>query len=73
MSARVLKGLIGVRSARGIQWYRSRSICMAIEVSRIEKADISRGRCPPESGRVSLESAHPGESNGIGLEASACL
>jgi len=34
---------------------------------------MSRGRCPPESGRVSLESAHPGESNRIGLKVSACL
>jgi len=46
---------------------------MAIEVTRVKKADISDGRCPPESGRVSLESAHPGESNGIGLKASALL
>jgi len=46
---------------------------MAIEVSRMKKADTSAGRCPPESGRVSLESARRGESNGIGLEASACL
>jgi len=73
MSARVRKGLIGVRLARGIEWYRSCSICMAIEVSGIKKAHISRGRYPPELGRVSLESARPGESNGIGLEASACL
>jgi len=67
MSARVGKGLIGVRSARGIEWYRFRSVRMAIEVSRMKKADISGGRCPPESGRVSLESARRGESNGIGL------
>jgi len=46
---------------------------MAIEASRMKKADISAGRCPPESGRVSLESARRGESNGMGLEASACL
>jgi len=46
---------------------------MAIEVSRMEKADTAAGRCPPESGRVPLESARRGESNGIGLEASACL
>jgi len=46
---------------------------MAIEVSRMKKADISGGRCPPESGRVSLESARRGESNGIGFEASALL
>jgi len=73
MSARVGKGLIAVRSPRGIEWHRSRSVRMAIEVSRMKKADISGGRCPPESGRVSLESARRGESNGIGLEASACL
>ena len=42
-------------------------IAMAIEVSRMKKADISGGRCPPESGRVSLESALRGESNEIGL------
>jgi len=46
---------------------------MAIEVSRMKKADTSAGRGPPESGRVSLESARRGESNGIGLEVSACL
>ena len=37
----------------------------------MKKADISGGRCLPESCRVSLESAHQVESNGIGLEASA--
>jgi len=73
MSARVGKGLIGVRLARGIEWDRSRSVRMAIEVSRMKKADTSAGRYPPEAGRVSLESARRGESNGIGLEASACL
>ena len=46
---------------------------MAIEVSRMEMADTAVGRCPLESGRVSLESARRGESNGIRLEASACL
>jgi len=46
---------------------------MAIEVSRKEKADILAGRCVPESGRVSLESARGGELNAIGLEVSACL
>jgi len=46
---------------------------MAIKVSRKKKEDIRRGRCPPESGRVSLESARQGESNGIGLKASAWL
>ena len=46
---------------------------MAIDVSREKKGDTSDGRCPPESGRVSLESARRGESNDICLEASACL
>jgi len=73
MSARVRKGLITVRSQRGIECYRSRSLSMAIEVSRITKADSSRGPCTPELGRVSLESARLGQSNGIGLEASAYL
>jgi len=45
---------------------------MAIVVSRMNKADISVGRCPAESGRVSLESARRGELNGIGLEVSTC-
>ena len=31
---------------------------MAIAVSGMKKTDISEGRCPAESGRVSLESAH---------------
>jgi len=73
MFARVRNGLIGVRSPRGVEWYRFRSVRMAIEVSRVKKADTSAGRCPPESGSISLESARRGESNGIGLEASACL
>jgi len=46
---------------------------MAIEVSRVKKADTSAGRCPPESGRASLMSARRGESNAISLEVSACL
>jgi len=46
---------------------------MAKEVSRVKKADTSAGRCPPELGKVSLESARRGESNGIGLEVSAWL
>jgi len=46
---------------------------MAIEVSRMKKADTSAGRCPLELGGVSLESAGRGESNGIGLSVSACL
>jgi len=59
MSTRVGKGLIGVGSLMGIEWYRSRSVRMAIEVSRKKKADTSPGtdRCPPESGRASLQSA----------------
>jgi len=67
MSARVGKGLMGVHSPRGIEWCRFRSVRMAIAVSRMKKADISEGRCLPESGTVSLESACRGESNGIGL------
>jgi len=73
MSARLGEGLIGVRSPREIEWYRSRSVRMAIEVSMMKEGDTAAGRCPPESGRVSLESADRWESNGIGLEASACL
>jgi len=46
---------------------------MAIEVSREKKGDTSAGRCPPESGRVSLESAQREGSNGIGLEEPASL
>ena len=45
----------------------------ARDVSREKKGDISAGKYPPESGRVSLESARRRESKGIGLEASACL
>ena len=45
----------------------------AIDVSREKAGDTSVGRCPPESGRVSLESARGGELNVIGPEASACL
>jgi len=54
MSTRVGKGLIGVRPQRGIAWYRSRSVLMAIEVSRKKKADTSpgTGRCPAVSGRT---------------------
>ena len=58
MSARVGKGLTGVRSPRGIEWYSFRRVRIAIAVSRMKKVDISEGRCLPESGRVSLESAH---------------
>jgi len=59
MSARVGKGLIGVRSPRGIEWYRFRNTRMAIEVSRKKKADTSwgTGRSPLESGRAPLQSA----------------
>jgi len=46
---------------------------MAIVVSREKKGETSPGRCPPGSGRVSLESARQGESNGIGFGASAWL
>jgi len=46
---------------------------MAIAVSRMKKADISEGRCPAESGSISLEFAHRGESSGIGLWVSSCL
>jgi len=44
MSARVGKGLIGVRSPREIKWYRSRSVCRAIEVSMMKKADTVADR-----------------------------
>jgi len=73
MSARVKNGLIGVRSPRGVEWYRFQSVRMATEVSRVKKADTSAGRCPPESGSVLLDYARRGESNGIGLEESAWL
>jgi len=33
MSARVRKGLIGSRSVRGIEWYRSQSIRMPLALS----------------------------------------
>jgi len=46
---------------------------MDIDVNREKKGDTSAGRCPPESGRVSLESARRGESNGRGSEMSASL
>jgi len=59
MSTTLGKGLIGVRSPRGIEWYRFRSIRMAIEVSRKKRADTSpgTGRCLLESGRALLQSA----------------
>jgi len=34
MSARVRKGVIGVRSPRGIEWYRSLSVRMPVAPSR---------------------------------------
>jgi len=49
------------------------AVHMAIDASREKKGDTSAGRCPPESGRVSLESARPGEFNGRVLQVSAWL
>jgi len=74
MSARVEEDLIGVCSTRGIEWYRSRSIRIAIEVSRKKKAAISPGTsgCPLESGRASLQSALLGVMNIVNLDGSAC-
>ena len=74
MPARVRKGLIGVRSERGIELYRSRSVHMAIEVSRKKKADTSlgTGRCLLESGRASLEFTHLGVMNSVNLDGRAC-
>jgi len=46
---------------------------MAIEVSREKNAGTSAGRCPPELGRVLLESARQEESNGVDLEISFFL
>jgi len=46
---------------------------MALEVSREKKGDTAAGRCLPELGKVSLESARRGGFNGIGLEESARL
>jgi len=46
---------------------------MAIAVSREKTRDTSVGRCQPESGRVSLQSARREESNGIGFKESAWL
>ena len=50
-----------------------RGMRRAIDVSRERNGDTSAGRGPAESGRVTLESARGGESNGLGPEASACL
>jgi len=33
MSSTVGEGLIGIRSARGIEWYRSHSVCMPVALS----------------------------------------
>ena len=46
---------------------------IAIDVSREKKGDTLVGRCRPELGRVSLESARRAESNGIGFQVSAWL
>jgi len=46
---------------------------MAIGVSREKTGDTSPGKCPPGSGRVSLESARRGEWTGIGFGAAAWL
>jgi len=42
MSARVRKGRIGIRSARGIEWYRSRSIRIPVALS----SQQFEGTCP---------------------------
>jgi len=71
MSATVGKGLFGVRSPTGIEWDRSRSIGMAIEVGWKKKADITpgTGRYPVDSGRALLESARVGTGH-IGIQLS---
>ena len=56
MCAKVEKGLIGVRSPRGIKWYRFGSIRISIEVSRKKKADTLSCRYLLASERASLES-----------------
>jgi len=45
MSARVRKGLIGIRSPRGIDWYRSRSVRMPVALSNQQ----FEGTCPGNS------------------------
>ena len=47
---------------------------MAIEVSGQTKADTSlgTGRCLPESGRASVESARLGVMNSVNLDGRAC-
>jgi len=84
MSARVGKGLIGVRSLRGIEWHRSQSVHIAIVVSRKEKAytSLGTGRCsqsqaephcnPLVSGRASLQSTRLGVRNSVNLDGRAC-
>jgi len=74
MPTRVRMSLIEVRSARGIEWYTSQSVHMAIEVSRKKKADTSpgTGRCPLESGRASLESARLRVMISVNLDGRAC-
>ena len=90
MSTRVGKGLIGVRSPRGIEWYRSRSVRIPVaprsrhfestcpgnsstKVWRTFQPSVGQRRDRVQPGQGALESARRGESNGIGLEASACL
>jgi len=76
MSARVRKGHIGVRLPREMEWYRSRSVRKAIEVrvSRKKKADTlpGTGKCSPESGRASLESAGIAVMSSVNLDGRAC-
>jgi len=74
MSARAGDGLIRVRSPREIEWYRFRSVHMAIVVSRQTKADTSPGpnRCPLESRRASLESARLAVMNSVNQDGRAC-
>jgi len=74
ISARVGKGLIGVPSQREIECYTSRSVRMAIEVSRKKKTHTSpgTGRWPLRSRRASLESARLGVMNSVNLDGRAC-
>jgi len=46
MSGRIVKGLIGVRSPRGIEWYRSRSVRMPVALS----SQQFENTCPGNSG-----------------------
>jgi len=83
MSARVGKGLIGVRSRRGIESYMSLSVRMPVAPSSrqfdltgelkyksLDNISTSGGTA---SGQDALESTRQGESNGIGFETSAWL